>query len=362
MALEGELRDFNILEVIQLIGQQGKSGVLKVRGWDKQGDQVAGIYFFEGKITHATFTHRTRGDLLGERLAKTGVISRGELDTALKNQKKTGQFLGETIVEGRMAKEQVVLNALHTQVHELVYDIFRLKEGKFQFAPLTDAKAPKISVQLNADEVMLNILKMVDEWPEIEKKVPPSTMVLKKSGTLEQHGITLSEDHNAVYRLVDGTRSVHEIVEMSLLGKFATLEILAGLLEGGDIKEKGTKKEVDKKETPAPPLLQPSPAVAWRSGPGGRTRYAAGLLVALVLALVAFFPFTFNFLWQRQHEGYARQGYVEQTRRERLEWGRMIFFEEKGRYPTNLKELVDAGIVTEEDMKGIDVRRKSNHP
>jgi hypothetical protein len=361
MALEGELRDFNILEVIQLLGQQGKSGVLNVRGWDKQGDQVAGIYFFEGKITHATFTQRTKGDLLGERLTKTGVISRNELDAALKNQKKTGQFLGETIVDAGMAEQQVVLNALHTQVHELIYDIFRLKEGKFQFVPLTDAKAPKISVQLNADEVMLNILKIVDEWPEIEKKVPPASMVLQKSGTLEQHGITLSEDHNAVYRLVDGARSVNEIVEMSLLGKFATLEILAGLLEGGDIKEKGTKKEVDKKEAPVQPASQPSRVVAWRSGPE-RTRYAAGLVVALILALVAFFPFTFNFLWQRQHEGYARQGYVEQTRQERLEWGRMIFFAEKGRYPTNLKELADAGIVSEEDAKGIDARRKSNHP
>jgi hypothetical protein len=361
MALEGELRDFNILEVIQLLGQQGKTGVLNVRGWDKQGDQVAGIYFFEGKITHATFTHRTKGDLLGERLAKTGLISRSELETALKNQKKTGQFLGESIVEGGMAEEQVVLNALHTQVHELVYEIFRLKEGKFQFAPRTDAKAPKISVQLNADEVMLNILKMVDEWPEIEKKVPPNTMVLQKAGTLEQHGITLSEDHDAIYRLVDGIRSVNEIVEMSLLGKFATLEILAGLLEGGDIKEKGTKKEVGKKETPDRVVSLPSRTAALGSGPE-RTRYAAGLLVALILMLVAFFPFKLNFLWQRQQEGYTRQGYVEQARQERLEWGRMIFFAERGRYPTNLKELVDAGIVTEEDVKGIDVRRKSNHP
>jgi hypothetical protein len=33
MALQGELRDFNILEVIQLLGQQGKTGVLRVWEW-----------------------------------------------------------------------------------------------------------------------------------------------------------------------------------------------------------------------------------------------------------------------------------------------------------------------------------------
>ena len=93
MALEGELRDFNILEVIQLLGQQGKTGVLRVLGWDKRSDE-AGIYFSNGRITYATSNQRTKGDLLGERLAKTGVISRDDLYAALRSQKKSGQFLG----------------------------------------------------------------------------------------------------------------------------------------------------------------------------------------------------------------------------------------------------------------------------
>jgi hypothetical protein len=362
MALEGELRDFNILEVIQLLGQQGKTGVLKVRGWDKQGDEEAGIFFFEGRITHAIFTQRTKGDLLGERLAKTGIISRDELNNALRNQKKSDRFLGEIIVEGGMAEEQVVRNVLYTQVHELIYEAFRLKEGRFKFEPLPGTDFPKISVQLNADEVMLNILKMVDEWPEIEKMVPPPMMVLQRAGTLEQHGITLSADHDAVYRLVDGTKSVQEIVDMSLLGKFVTLEILAGLLEGGDIKEKGTKKAAGKKDEIAAPVAPaPFPLAAWRTRPD-RARYAAGLIISCILVLVSFFPFKFNFLWKDQRGGYARQGYVEQMRQERVEWGRMIFFLEKGRYPANLTELVGAGIIAKEDVKGIDVRRKSNHP
>ncbi len=117
--------------------------------------------------------------------------------------------------------------------------MFRYEAGKFKFDPLGGEVFPKVLVQLPADEVMLNILRMVDEWPEIEKKAPSPTKVLQKTGTLEKHGIELSKAHNAVYRLVDGTKSVQEIIDMSLVGKFATLEILASLLEGGDIKEVG---------------------------------------------------------------------------------------------------------------------------
>ena len=354
MALEGELKDFNILEVIQLLGQQGKTGVLKVSGLGKQGGE-AEIFFFDGRITHATSTERTAGDLLGERLTKTGIISRGDLQTALRNQKKSGRFLGEIVVEARLAEQQVVLNALYAQIHELVYEVFRYETGRFKFEPLSGEAFPKVSVQLPADEVMLNILRMVDEWPEIEKKAPSPIMVLQKSGSLEEHGIELSDAHDAVYRLVNGSRSVQEIIDMSLVGKFATLEILASLLEGGDIKEAGVKRGA------VPAKVLPKVEVK-RQRPAYRG-YAVGLSLSLILLVVSFFPFRPAFLWTNHHgEGYSLSGYDERMRKERVEWGRRIFFLERGRYPESTKELVSSGILSEKDLKVVDVRGESNHP
>jgi len=353
MALEGELRDFNILEVIQLLGQQGKTGVLRVWELGKRGEE-AGIFFLEGRITHATSTQRTKGDLLGERLAKTGVISRDDLLNFLRTQKKSGRFLGEIVVESGMAEEQAVLNALYTQIHELIYEVFRLETGKFKFEPLPETEFPKVSVQLHADEVMLNILKMVDEWPEIEKKVPPPTMILHTTKTLQEHGITLSEDHDAIYRLVDGKRSVQEIVEGSLLGKFATLEILASLLEGGDIKEVGIKRTA---ETPL--AMRPALKILQEKPPS--VGYGVGLGVSLIFLILSLVPFNFGFLWgSARSEISSMQGYITEVKQERVEWGTRIFFLERGRYPENRGELVDAGIVTERDVQAQDVRGKDN--
>ena len=343
MALEGELKDFNILEVIQLLGQQGKTGVLKVWGWEKRSDE-AGIYFSDGRIIYATANQRTKGDLLGERLAKTGVISRDDLYNALRTQKKSGQFLGEVLVEEEMADDQAVLNALYTQIHELVYEVFRLEVGKFEFQSVTAEDFPRLSVRLNADEVMLNILKMVDEWPEIEKRVPPPAMILKKTKALEEHGITLSEDHDAVYRLVNGTRNVQDIIEVSVLGKFATLEILASLLEGGDIKEVGIKSaEVPTKTGPTFQVLKQKSMYVG---------YAVGLGLAIIFLMVSFYPFNLGFLWGSPWgEMSSTRGYIAEVKQERVEWGKKIFFLERGRYPDDLRELVDAGILTEDDLK-----------
>lgn len=354
MALEGELKDFNILEVIQLLGQQGKTGVLRVWGLGKQGGE-AEIFFFDGKITHATSTERVKGDLLGERLAKTGIISRDDLQTALRTQKKSGRFLGEVVVEAEMAKEPPVLNAIYTQVHELVYEVFRLEGGKFKFDPLSGEAFPKVSVHLPADEVMLNILKMVDEWPEIEKKAPSLTMVLQKSGTLEKHGIELSETHDAVYRMVDGSRSVQEIIDVSVVGRFATLEILASLLEGGDIKEMGIKRGL--------PPARVAPRIGVQRQRPAYRGYGVGLSISFILLLASFFPFKLAFLWtDHRGERDPLQGYAERMREERVEWGRKIFFLERGRYPEGVRELVDAGVLDEKDLKVIDVRGEGNHP
>ena len=352
MALEGNLRDFNVLEVIQLLGQQGKSGVLRV--WKKK-EEEAEIFFSGGRITHATSSQKKEGDLLGERLVKTGMVSREDFETALRNQKDSARYLGETLVEGGVADEQTVLNALYTQIHEIIYDVFRWGEGQFKFEVLPVAQFPKVSVKLSTEEVMLNILKMVDEWPEIERRVPSPYAVVQQTGTLDEHGISLPEDHDAIYRLVDGNRSVQEVVEISLLGKFATLEILADLLEGKYV-ETG-----DMKRPYVPDRLRPGlEALKPRSA---HVAYGLGVIVTLVLLFVSFSQFDLGFLWGGlRRDGYPPKGYIEKVREERIEWGRKIFFLERGSYPKDLRELVGAGILTGEDVKGEDVRREGTNP
>ncbi len=352
MALEGNLRDFNVLEVIQLLGQQGKSGVLRV--WGKKGEEAA-IFFSEGLITHATSSQREEEKLLGQRLVKTGIISREDFEAALRRQKETARYLGEILVEEGMADEQAILNALYTQIHEIIYEVFRWGEGKFKFEVLSVPQFPKVSVKLSAEEVMLNILKMVDEWPEIERRVPSSYMVLQQTGVLEEQGIGLPEDYDVIYRLVDGKRSVQEVVELSLLGKFATLEILADLLEGGYIRTMDIKRpHIPLKLRPGFETLKKRPAYL---------AYGVGVIVALFLLFISLSQYNLGLLLGGLGAGGGiPKGYIEKIRQERVEWGRKIFFLERGRYPEGVRELVAAGILDEIDLKAEDARGEDINP
>jgi hypothetical protein len=133
------------------------------------------------------------------------------------------------------------------------------------------------------------------------------------------------------------------------------LEVLASLLEGGDIKEAGIKKAL--------PHARVAPRIVEQRQKSTYWGYGIGISVAVILLLVSLFPFKLAFLWTNPHEeGYSLEEYAERIREERVEWGRRIFFLERGRYPESVKALVDAGILNEKDLKVADVRREGSHP
>ena len=90
MALQGTLKDFSITEIIQLIGQQLKTGVLKIR----RGKSTVEIYFVDGMIVHVYSNYRGKKDLIGEILVKAELITRRTTGAGIKNSERDAQVPG----------------------------------------------------------------------------------------------------------------------------------------------------------------------------------------------------------------------------------------------------------------------------
>ena len=80
MALTGTLQDFGITDIFQLIGQQGKSGVLHLRSED--GEEVH-ISFHNGAVVGAEHVGRRHRELLGRMLVRARLITEKDLSRAL---------------------------------------------------------------------------------------------------------------------------------------------------------------------------------------------------------------------------------------------------------------------------------------
>jgi len=119
MALQGTLKDFSITEIIQLIGQQLKTGILRVR----RGKNLAEIHFVDGMIVHVYSNYRGKKDLIGEILVKAQLITEEQLERVLRIQKETLKYLGEILVELQLLTKDHILQVISTQIYETIYEI-----------------------------------------------------------------------------------------------------------------------------------------------------------------------------------------------------------------------------------------------
>ena len=349
MALQGTLKDFSITEIIQLIGQQLKTGVLKIR----RGKNLVEISFVDGMIVHVYSNYRGKKDLIGEILVKAQLITDEQLERVLKIQKETLKYIGEILVELGLLTKEDILKVITTQIYETIYDLFWWEDGTFNFDLKLVESYKKIPFALSTEQVLLNILRMVDEWSEIEKKIFSPHLVFRKPlGTEEKTTGALSPQHlmreklsseqEMIYTLVDGNRTVQEIIDRSLLGKFYASEILLNLMEMGFIEVAGIR---------TPSLVKKVKMINFREAMA--FIYYGAFLIFIFFLLIYFKPNFLHHFWGSKIERVNIETpslFVHRAQLERIKKALDIFYLEKGTYPEKLEELVAANLLRKSDL------------
>jgi len=262
MALEGTLRDFSLADIFQLIGLQRKTGVLTLRGKD---DTVT-VTFLDGKVVGADSLNRRLENRLGTVLMKTGLLSQDQLNRALEIQKETLQRLGFILTHYGIISQESLRDAIQLQMMQIVYRLFRWKDGDYHFSQETTIEYDRDHVvPISAESILMEGARMIDEWPIIEKRVRSYDMVFRKKLTDQEivvvgageadeidfdaesarrgrrggYGdkIRISQEEKSIYDLVDGTMTVSDIVEVSRLSEFDTNKALYELLTRDLIEE-----------------------------------------------------------------------------------------------------------------------------
>jgi hypothetical protein len=102
MALAGTLKDFGIADILQLIAQQQKTGVLHLRSKDE-----VKVGFVDGAIVSAESVSKKKRDLFGHMLVAAELITEAQLEQALETQKRSLQRLGDCLIsQGILTKDQ----------------------------------------------------------------------------------------------------------------------------------------------------------------------------------------------------------------------------------------------------------------
>ncbi len=377
MALKGTLKDFSLADIFQLIGIQKKTGVLTL----KNEKDVVTVSFVEGNVVTADALQRRLEDRIGTVLVKSGRITETQLQEALRIQKNTLKRMGNILVENRFIDAVALREALQVQISQMVYRLFRWRDGEYHFSQDERVDYDKEHVvPMSAESILMEGARILDEWPMIEKAIRSFTTVFRRANVEIARagrearpageegpaaGVTLNDQEGMVFNLVDGRRSVQEIVERSTMSEFDTCRILFDLI-GRHLLE----------EVKGPgPKAAPAAALPGRAVSGASPLLVGIGYVVLIAALGAALTVRSR-SWMRGTDDHSWQGIlagalfrtptieslgrsVRAGRLQRIDFALQVYYLLNRGYPESLRYLVTSHLLKPEaitDEKGAEYR------
>jgi hypothetical protein len=371
MALTGTLKDFGIAEILQLIGQQAKTGVLHLRG---RGDEIH-IAIADGSVVRAEAAGRKARERLGNMLVRAELLSPDALEHALDVQKRTLRRLGDVLVEEALVSKAALREMTALQTTETVYRLFHWKSGTYAFEPGEVEWDRETVTPLRAESVLMEGFRQVDEWPMIRGRITSTAMTFERLRSLEgaqpaaargdddvdaafdalgdepveRKGefATLGANERRVHALAEPGRPVEKIVDLSRLGEFETCKALLALVNLGYLR-------------PIAPARRTAAVGAYgREGWGSRLRSAAVRVTATVALAAALAGIV---TWVDERGLVAKRGdaavgdnaaqrFLARGHLARLRGALEVYRAERGEYPPSLGALVEADLASARDLR-----------
>jgi hypothetical protein len=179
---------------------------------------------------------------LGRYFIEHGLVTDADIERLLRESHPPGgaedgaarRLLGDLLVgAGRVTPAQL-RDALARQSSELVYEVLRWPHGQFEFRrepPPSLAESARLGLPVAS--VVMEGFRRVDEWRLVESGLGSFESVLHKDmGALDAIDIDrLATAEQRLLHMIDGERTVGEIVEQSHMSSFDACKILFQLLE-----------------------------------------------------------------------------------------------------------------------------------
>ncbi|MGB8931322.1 MAG: DUF4388 domain-containing protein [Anaeromyxobacteraceae bacterium] len=377
MALKGTLKDFGIAEILQLIGQQAKSGMLHLEGRDAE----IHIAMADGNVVRAEHAGRETRERLGSRLVRAEILTQERLEYALDLQKRSLRRLGDILVELGFVSKQELKEMTALQTTETVYRLFHWKSGTYEFVPGDVEWDPESVTPLRAESVLMEGFRQVDEWPMVRRRISSTAMTFERARELEPDRsggqarrqrteeadvdaafdamgsekpaesdgefANLGQNERRLFQLTVPGRTVEKIIDLSRLGEFETCKGLLNLVNLGYLR-------------PIAPTKRSAAVGTYASDWAARLRVAAvrvlaTVVIAAAVAAIAYWVDRRGLAWGESAQGAevgdnAAQRFIARYQLQRLSGALEVFRLENGEYPARLDALVEAELVTARDL------------
>jgi len=227
VGLEGSIEEFGLADILQLIYFQKKTGVLSV---ESRLGRIK-LFFNNGSVVGTESKRRTDEKRLGKVLVKKGLIDDQTLKDALNKQKTSRDRLGKYLIKNGLVPEKEVRSVLEAQMTDAVVQLFNWKKGTYEFLPQRIVIDKDFPVSIDTQHLLMEGLRIVDEWSAIEGKVTLDTVFQRT----KKKDLQITKEEERIYKYVDGECDVSTIVELSGMEDLDVSRALIALIDKGAI-------------------------------------------------------------------------------------------------------------------------------
>jgi hypothetical protein len=223
-SLRGSLTSFRLPDVLTFVSSAKKSGTLTLTS----GSSEAIVYFEDGAVIFAGSNQETLR--LSAVLLRKKHISTEQRDAIDALMKAEGGRFGQLAVQQGLLTDEQLRDFLKVQVSEIIYDCFVWPDGNFAF--LDGATVPPYAVTISVDlsNLIMEGARRIAEWEECERLLPDAGVVFRVVSNPDAEKITLTLDEWRILFLINGRRSLGELVDDANDGPLTVYRVVYGLL------------------------------------------------------------------------------------------------------------------------------------
>jgi hypothetical protein len=252
MALKGNLRDFSVTQLFNLVSLARKTGTLTVEG----PNEAAWVTFKEGKLINAQLGNED-GTLTGI-LTKAGRITPKQAQVIRTHAPDKGdKELGLLLINAGYLSQQEILGAIRQTVLDIVYQLFTWVDGFFRFDNDVLPPEDRIVVRLDMENIIIEGSRRMREWEQLQEEIPNLDMALKfveRPGT-DIKNLNLNVKEWKVVSFINPKNSIRQIAKANKMNELEMRRVVFGLLQAGLV-------EIIRPEgMPLPPQAQKLPPV-----------------------------------------------------------------------------------------------------
>jgi tetratricopeptide (TPR) repeat protein len=225
-SISGRLKNFPVADILIDLQRSLKTGILIL----SSGPVKKKIYIREGDIVYAT--SGAPEDRLIDTVLRAGRITREQYRQVSDVSQEQGKTHAAVLVELGYLKAEDIVWAVKKQVEDIILSIFPWQNSRFAFLEGPRVSDKVITLKLSTANIIYRGIKGIRDATVVANALPPMNTVLQySSAPLDMfQDLSIDAEDNDVISLVNGKRSLQEILSMSPLDHFRTMLTLYALL------------------------------------------------------------------------------------------------------------------------------------